>query len=139
MASGLLALLGVDENDPKVAAGRGVAEQLASLVETLVHARRDMKLTQSDVAEAMETTQSAVSNFERIGGDPKFSTILRYAYAIGAKVHFKVNFDGDDELVQVYTPSPHIGTVQADVTPGAVRRGAATVKRMPPDLLVEVR
>ncbi|MEU0512568.1 helix-turn-helix transcriptional regulator [Amycolatopsis sp. NPDC006125] len=105
MAGKLLALLGIDENDRRVAAGRQVAGQLADVVETLVRARHHRKLTQSAVAEEMETTQSAVSNFERIGGDPKFSTILRYAHAIGAKVHFKVSFDGDAPFV---SDEPHL-------------------------------
>ncbi|WP_460403340.1 helix-turn-helix domain-containing protein [Actinophytocola sediminis] len=94
MATGLLSLLGIDENDPRIAAGRKVAAQLADTVEKLVRARRDRGLTQAAVAEQMETTQSAVSNFERIGGDPKLSTILRYANAIGAQVHIGVSFDG---------------------------------------------
>jgi transcriptional regulator with XRE-family HTH domain len=38
----------------------------------------------------MDTTQSTVSNFERMGGDPKLSTVLRYAEAIGADVRFLV-------------------------------------------------
>lgn len=94
MATGLLSLLGLDENDPKVAAGRKVAAQLADTVEKLVRARQDRGLTQTEVAEQMETTQSAVSNFERIGGDPKLSTILRYANAIGAQVRIGVSFNG---------------------------------------------
>ncbi|NED85130.1 XRE family transcriptional regulator, partial [Streptomyces sp. SID11233] len=35
---------------------------------------------------SMETTQSAVSEFERLGGDPRLSTIMRYARAVGMKV-----------------------------------------------------
>lgn len=98
MATGLISLLGLDENDPKVAAGKKVAAQLADTVEKLFRARRDCGLTQAEVAERMETTQSAVSNFERIGGDPKLSTILRYAHAIGAQVHIGVSFNGHSSV-----------------------------------------
>jgi len=93
MAEGLLALLGHDEGDPKVVAAREDASALGDLVETLARARSDRKLTQTDVAVEMGTTQSAISNFERTGGDPKISTILRYARAIGAKIKFVAVFD----------------------------------------------
>ena len=45
--------------------------------------RRAEGLTQQDMAERMETTQSCVSDFERIGGDPRIHTIQRYARAMG--------------------------------------------------------
>lgn len=45
--------------------------------------RRAEGLTQKDMAERMETTQSCVSDFERIGGDPRIHTIQRYARAMG--------------------------------------------------------
>lgn len=92
MTEGLLALLGFDEDDPRVAAAREDAQALSNLVETLVLARHDCGLTQKAVALEMETTQSTISNFERIGGDPKFSTLLRYARAIGARIRFVVTF-----------------------------------------------
>lgn len=105
MGSKLASLLGIDENDPKVTSGRAVANELASLVESLVAARRDRGLTQQDVAEEMETTQSAISDFERIGGDPKFSTIARYAHAIGGRVHTRFVIDGHvDHPILSQTP-----------------------------------
>ncbi len=82
----LLADFGIDPDDPEVV---GAAEDTAAhmdLIETLVGLRTDSKLTQIAVAARMGTTQSRVSNFERIGGDPRLSTILRYARAVGAKV-----------------------------------------------------
>ena len=45
--------------------------------------RRAEGLTQKDMAARMETTQSCVSDFERIGGDPRIQTIQRYARAMG--------------------------------------------------------
>lgn len=38
----------------------------------------------------METTQSAVSDFERLGGDPKLSTIQRYARAVGVRLALRM-------------------------------------------------
>jgi ribosome-binding protein aMBF1 (putative translation factor) len=45
--------------------------------------RRAEGLTQSDMARRLKTTQSCVSDFERIGGDPRIHTIQRYARAMG--------------------------------------------------------
>lgn len=92
MGSKLLGLLGYDEQDPQVAAGRKHGAAIARLIETLVRARERLGLRQVQVAKAMGTTQSAISNFERVGGDPKMSTVLRYADAIGADVQFMVIF-----------------------------------------------
>lgn len=104
MPEGLFALLGYDEADPKVAAAREDASELSDLIETLTRARHDRGLTQKAVAHEMETTQSAVSNFERIGGDPKISTILRYARAIGAAVQFVVTFNRQGQDAPTHVP-----------------------------------
>lgn len=90
MAHELLDLLGYDADDPRVIAGRRNGASIARLIETLVRLREELKLTQTDVARRMETTQSSVSSFERSGGDPRLSTILRYADALGAEVRMSV-------------------------------------------------
>lgn len=105
MSSRLLESLGFDKDDPKVRAVREDAAVLANLIETLVRARLERKLTQEHVAAAMDTTQSAVSNFERVGGDPKLSTILRYARAIGARVQFVTSLANGVRLVPARTAS----------------------------------
>jgi transcriptional regulator with XRE-family HTH domain len=86
-----MAELGFDANDPQVAAALEDAETHMRLVETLVGVRKQRDMKQRVVAERMETTQSRVSNFERIGGDPRLSTILRYARAVDAKVRMTVS------------------------------------------------
>ncbi|GAA1022084.1 MULTISPECIES: helix-turn-helix domain-containing protein [Amycolatopsis] len=91
MAKKLLDLLGYDRNDPRVAAGRRHGAAIARLIDSLVQIRDKRNLTQSDVAERMDTTQSSVSNFERQGGDPKVSTLFRYADAVGADLDFIVD------------------------------------------------
>lgn len=52
-----------------------------------VREARDLRsasgITQKMMAERMKTTQSCVSDFERIGGDPRIHTIQRYARAMG--------------------------------------------------------
>lgn len=81
-----LSELGFDTEDPCVRAAADDAQTHARIIETLVHIRRDRVMKQSDVAERMGTTQSRVSNFERIGGDPRLSTLLRYARAVDTKL-----------------------------------------------------
>lgn len=56
---------------------------LASLLET----RISTGLTQNTVAHLMGTTQSAISELEGGGTDPRLSTLQRYARAVGAMVY----------------------------------------------------
>lgn len=84
-----LADLGFDIDDPDVEASLEDARAHSQLVETLVSQRGEM--TQREVAERMGTTQSRVSNFERIGGDPRLSTVFRYARAVNSRVRFVVS------------------------------------------------
>lgn len=85
-----LSELGFDPEDPSVRAAADDAQTHARVIETLVQVRNDQAMTQSDVADRMGTTQSRVSNIERIGGDPRLSTLLRYARAVDAKVRMSV-------------------------------------------------
>jgi DNA-binding XRE family transcriptional regulator len=52
---------------------------------TLVEARRKANLTQAELAERMSTSQAAVARIESGRGAPKWSTIERYARAVGAR------------------------------------------------------
>ena len=47
-------------------------------------------MTQQDVADKLGITQSAVSQFESFGGNPRMMTVLAYALAIGAKLNFSI-------------------------------------------------
>lgn len=90
-------LLGIDLGDPATVAGIADVEKVACLIETLVHRREEQGITLAQVAEAMETTQAAVADFERVGGDPRLSTIMRYARAVGMVVD-PVAYLGDEAL-----------------------------------------
>jgi DNA-binding XRE family transcriptional regulator len=72
--------------DPALAEAIADAQARSGLRATLVAQRKACGLTQKDVATAMETTQSAVSDFERGSTDPHLSTLQRYARAVGARV-----------------------------------------------------
>lgn len=66
------------------------AEARSTLLLQLLAARRTGGLTQASVAAAMGTTQSAVSDLERGGSDPRLSTLQRYARAVGRRVAVRV-------------------------------------------------
>ncbi|MGR6922284.1 helix-turn-helix domain-containing protein [[Actinomadura] parvosata] len=82
----LAELLGIDLTDPDVQRENAAIDRDMRLIETLVAIRRQRGLTQAEVAERMGRSQPAVSDFERLGGDPHLSTIRRYALAVGAEV-----------------------------------------------------
>lgn len=86
MAPALDDLLGIDPDDPEIAAATEDAEAYAELIEALVVLRKRRGLTQQQVAARMETTQSTISDFERVGGDARYSTLQRYARAVGARL-----------------------------------------------------
>ncbi|KND27309.1 Antitoxin HigA [Streptomyces sp. ADI96-02] len=82
----LAGLLGLDLDDAQTSAAASDVDAVMMLVETLVKHRKACRITQKQVAQTMETTQSAVSDLERLGGDPRLSTLLRYARAVGMAV-----------------------------------------------------
>lgn len=87
-------LLGIDPQDPAQAEASRDVQEFTTLIESLVRLRKDQGLTQKDVAEAMGTTQSAVSDIESIAGDPRISTVQRYARAVRAMLGFRLRFTG---------------------------------------------
>jgi ribosome-binding protein aMBF1 (putative translation factor) len=60
------------------------------LLRTLAERREQLGLTQTTVAERMETSQSAVARIEAGEIDAKLSTVERYAAAIGQRVQWRV-------------------------------------------------
>lgn len=90
MGTGLFDALGYDSSDPTVVAAQEDARSFGRLMDTLVGLRTAQHLTQTDVARVMGTTQSSVSDLERAGSDPRFSTLQRYARAVGAKLRCSV-------------------------------------------------
>lgn len=60
------------------------------VVKLLVAIRRANSLSQTDVATTMGTTQSAVSDLEGGRVEPRISTLMRYAQAVGADLRVSV-------------------------------------------------
>ena len=71
----------------------GVAEDIDSLIDFMTllrEKRRTEGVTQVQIAEKLDTTQSSISEFERIGGDPRIQSLQRYARAIGYRVRLEL-------------------------------------------------
>ncbi len=68
--------------------------ELPDLLRQLVTIRRKAKITQAQVAAAMNTTASAVARLESGGGKKKHSPSIRtltlYAAALGCGIHMEV-------------------------------------------------
>jgi transcriptional regulator with XRE-family HTH domain len=74
--------------DPAYRAGYEDAMRLHKLLDELVVRRKDLGLTQKQVADRMGVRQPTISGFETEASDPKVTTIQRYARAVDACVHF---------------------------------------------------
>src|SRR5689334_10469361 len=77
----------IEEQSDSFRAALEDAEARSELVRHLLAERRSQRLTQTAVAAAMGTSQSAISELE--GGDnndQRFSTLQRYARAVGCKI-----------------------------------------------------
>ncbi|WP_243077346.1 helix-turn-helix domain-containing protein [Microbacterium sp. SS28] len=78
------------------------------LLSSLVQVRKDLSLSQQDVADRLGVTQPTVAAFERSDADPKLSTIRRYAHAVGAIVTHSVEIDqGQYERVADWSASTY--------------------------------
>lgn len=76
--------------DPDFAAGYAEADGEYSLVEALIEARSKAKLSQTELAERLGTTQSAIARLEGGGVTPTLKTLRRYAEATGMKLRVEL-------------------------------------------------
>lgn len=75
-----------------------LATQDYDLVLSLVKIRIDKGLTQEVVAESIGVSLEALQEFENLWGDPRLSTLRRYALAVGADyTHTIEALDGEQE------------------------------------------
>ena len=75
---------------PGVKAGYDAMENELALAGALTSARAKAKLSQQDVAERMNTTQSAVARMESGRHAPSFATLRRYATAVGQTINIAI-------------------------------------------------
>jgi transcriptional regulator with XRE-family HTH domain len=113
--------------DPTFALDLAEAAERHDLLVECVTARKRAGLSQTAVAREMNTTQSAVSEFEG-GTDPRLSTLQRYARAVGSSIEVRLR------------PAPylrvwHVDTMtQAFEVSGAMFVSGPTPSRPRPDL-----
>lgn len=72
-----------------------------SLLGTLIALRKQEGLTQTEVAARMGIRQPTLAGIEADGSDPRVSTLLRYADAIGVRIHIRIERGQSRDL-----PSP---------------------------------
>jgi predicted transcriptional regulator len=75
---------------------REMAQRRRNLMATLVARRRTLRLSQTEVAARMGTSQSAVARMEAGGGDLRLTTVERYAAAVGWQLDWQVHESNED-------------------------------------------
>jgi predicted transcriptional regulator len=68
----------------------GMAARRRELIDELVRARKQIGLSQTEIAARMGTSQSAVARLETGQLDARLSTLERYAAALGRTVDWQV-------------------------------------------------
>lgn len=84
-------------NDPTSPSRRralALARAAEQLHAKLLKARELQRMTQKQIAELLGVKQPTVAAFERYDNDPKLSSILNYAHAVGATISMSVEIDG---------------------------------------------
>jgi predicted transcriptional regulator len=67
-----------------------MAERRRSISGRLTSLRKDLGLSQAEVAARMGTSQSAVARFESGDLDVRLSTVERYTSAVGARLEWRI-------------------------------------------------
>ena len=70
-----------------------LTRDLRRVIRELKAAREAQGLSASQVADTIVVHRSVISKFENQTGDPKLSTLLRYAHAVGVDLELKVVSD----------------------------------------------
>ena len=70
-------------DNPKVRKEYAKVDAEFALIEVMITAQREAKLTQAELAEKIGTTQSAIARLEGGRVSPSISTLRRYAEATG--------------------------------------------------------
>lgn len=76
--------------NPAVRAEYEAADAEYAIIEALIRARTSAKLSQSELAKRLGTTQSAVARLEGGSVSPSLSTLRRYAEATGSRLQIDI-------------------------------------------------
>ncbi len=77
-------------NKPDVKAEYKALEEEFSIAEALIRARAEADMTQEQVAEKMQTSQSYVAKLESGSVNPSMKALQRYAAATGARLRISL-------------------------------------------------
>jgi predicted transcriptional regulator len=80
-------------DNPEFRAEYEKADAEFAVIEALVKARMEAGLTQTEVAERIGTTQSAIARLEGGGVSPSLATLRRYAEATGTRLQVSLVHD----------------------------------------------
>ncbi|SDC21660.1 helix-turn-helix domain-containing protein [Nocardioides lianchengensis] len=86
-------LLGIEQTDSNTRRARALVEADRRLLDELVERRKELGLTQTEVARRMDISQSAVARIESGARDLHQSTVRRYAMAVDAMLEHRVIAD----------------------------------------------
>lgn len=84
------ALFGIDMSDRRRRALRSMTQMRYGLMDRLVSLRKKQGMTQQDIADQLGISRVAVTRLESESRDPRLSTLIRYAYAVGAELDVTV-------------------------------------------------
>lgn len=90
MRKSIAEIAGYSDDNPEVLAARDDFAEYLRYTDCLVAHRKKLDITQREVADRMGTVQSAVSELERSDSDPRVSTLMRYARALGVPFKFRL-------------------------------------------------
>lgn len=96
------------------------AGEYFQLVRTMRTIRKGHHVKQSTVAKAMATTQSAVSELESLRTDPRIGTLMRYARAVGARLHLRASVE---DVVRLEGPDKWRSAAQREVARPRISKG----------------
>lgn len=76
--------------DPEFCIEYEKADLEYSIIELLIRARTQAKMSQEELAKRMNTTQSAIARLEGGKVSPSIATLRRYAEATGSRLHVEI-------------------------------------------------
>ncbi|GAA4657784.1 helix-turn-helix domain-containing protein [Arthrobacter cryoconiti] len=97
--SSLMHLLTIDHSSRSQLLGVELAKNDYRLVRDLIRLRKQLGVSQEQLADKMGVTQPTVSAFESMDSDPKLSTIRRYSKALGVLVTHKAAIADESSTV----------------------------------------
>ena len=89
MPKSILEMAGFDPKSPEAVAAATDAAEYTALIAALVRLRKNAAISQEEAARRMATKQSAISDIERSGANPRIRTLFRYARAVGSELRFR--------------------------------------------------